>query len=221
MAISGVTGFGQDSTKSAGTAGATGTSVATGTKTANGTKIVDGKTTDKNMFVRLLSAQLKNQDPSNPADSTQYVAQMAQFSALEQMTNLNTTMTFSSANNLVGKTVVTKYTDEKGDYITGTVAGTTQKDGNVYLTLDSREGKFTMADITSVVQNPELSAAGQFVGKNVTVNRVDANGNFLKGKVLSVINGYDGYLYGKVQYVKNGETLTATVGLKEIISVDE
>jgi len=217
MTISGVSAFKAESTET----NKANNGVVTGTKTANGTKIVDGKTTDKNMFVRLLSAQLKNQYPSNPADSTQYVAQMAQFSALEQMTNLNTTMTFSSANNLVGKTVVTKYTDEKGNYITGTVAGTTQKDGNVYLLLDSADGKFTMSDILSVEQKQELSSAGEYVGKNVTVNRVDENKNYLKGKITSVINGLDGYLYGKLQYVKDGQTLSATIALKEIITVDE
>ena len=37
------------------------------------------------MFLTLLVAQLKNQDPMNPTDSTQFVSQMAQFSELEQV----------------------------------------------------------------------------------------------------------------------------------------
>jgi flagellar basal-body rod modification protein FlgD len=37
------------------------------------------------MFLQLLVAQLKNQDPLNPADSTQFVSQLAQFSELEQV----------------------------------------------------------------------------------------------------------------------------------------
>ena len=40
---------------------------------------------DKNTFLTLLVAQIKNQDPLNPADGTQFVAQLAQFSQLEQM----------------------------------------------------------------------------------------------------------------------------------------
>ena len=40
---------------------------------------------DKQMFLQLLVAQIKNQDPLNPADSMEYIGQLAQFSSLEQM----------------------------------------------------------------------------------------------------------------------------------------
>ena len=40
----------------------------------------------KNVFLQLLVAQLKNQDPSNPADGLQFVTQLAQFTTLEQST---------------------------------------------------------------------------------------------------------------------------------------
>ena len=43
--------------------------------------------TTKNMFMQLLVAQLKNQDPSNPADGTQFVTQLAQLQQLEQSVN--------------------------------------------------------------------------------------------------------------------------------------
>jgi flagellar basal-body rod modification protein FlgD len=41
----------------------------------------------KNMFLQLLVAQLKNQDPLNPADGTQFMTQLAQFQQLEQSMN--------------------------------------------------------------------------------------------------------------------------------------
>jgi flagellar basal-body rod modification protein FlgD len=44
-------------------------------------------TVDKNLFLQLLVAQLKNQDPLNPTDSTQFVTQLAQFQQLEQSVN--------------------------------------------------------------------------------------------------------------------------------------
>jgi flagellar basal-body rod modification protein FlgD len=45
------------------------------------------KGTDKNMFLQLLVAQLRNQDPLNPKDGTEFIAQLAQFQQLEQSIN--------------------------------------------------------------------------------------------------------------------------------------
>src|SRR6266496_1691429 len=41
----------------------------------------------KNMFLQLLVAQLRNQDPLNPSDGTQFMTQLAQFQSLEQSMN--------------------------------------------------------------------------------------------------------------------------------------
>ncbi|MCE5264248.1 MAG: flagellar hook assembly protein FlgD [Deltaproteobacteria bacterium] len=74
------------------------------------------KTVGKDEFMKLLLAQLKNQDPLNPMDGTDFAAQLAQFSSLEQLTNLNTTLETQSVNqmtlgyaqsvNMIGKEVV-------------------------------------------------------------------------------------------------------------------
>jgi flagellar basal-body rod modification protein FlgD len=62
-----------------------GTSTTSGTTSKTGNKVG----ADQEMFLKLLVAQMKNQDPLNPTDSTQYTAQLAQFSSLEQLTGIN------------------------------------------------------------------------------------------------------------------------------------
>lgn len=79
------------------------------------------KELDKEAFLKLLIAQLSNQDPLNPMEDREFIAQMAQFSSLEQMTNMSRTLERMadsekfSAVSYVGKTVAfTKETDADG-----------------------------------------------------------------------------------------------------------
>jgi len=60
---------------------------------------------DKNAFLMLLITQMKYQDPLSPMDDKEFVAQMAQFSALEQMQNLNKSFTYTQSFSLIGKYV--------------------------------------------------------------------------------------------------------------------
>lgn len=57
---------------------------------AQSTSSLSGITSDFDMFLRLLTTQMQNQDPLNPADSTEYTAQLATFSGVEQQVETNT-----------------------------------------------------------------------------------------------------------------------------------
>ena len=52
-------------------------------------------------FMKMLVAQMKNQDPLNPMDNTEMIAQLAQFSSLEQMQNLNDSFTHYRQDNSI------------------------------------------------------------------------------------------------------------------------
>ncbi|MHC1682499.1 MAG: flagellar hook capping FlgD N-terminal domain-containing protein [Clostridiaceae bacterium] len=192
----------------------------TGSKTANGTRIVTGKEADKNMFVKLLAAQLSNQDPSKPTDSTQYVSQMAQFSALEQMTNLNGTMSYMSASNMVGKVATTKYVDTNGNPIKGTVTNVTKVGDAIKIYIDGYEDPFNLEDVAAVEKTDSLVDAGGYVGKNVYINKQNADGTFIKAKVTSVVNGLDG-IYAKVKYNDGTKDVETTINVKDILGITE
>lgn len=98
--------------------------------TNRGTPIVKkGNEMDKNAFLKILTAELSNQNPDDVKDSTQYVAQLAQFSALEQMTNLNSTMSLTGASSLIGLNVKLNTLNNDGLQYKGLVKSASKKDG--------------------------------------------------------------------------------------------
>jgi flagellar basal-body rod modification protein FlgD len=105
---------------------ATGSSSTSGSGSASDS-LSAATTVDKDMFLKLMVAQLKNQDPLNPTDSSQFLAQTAQFTSLEKLTTvadqtqqaLSAQLAFG-ASGLVGKTV--GYTDANGAPATGAVS---------------------------------------------------------------------------------------------------
>jgi flagellar basal-body rod modification protein FlgD len=81
---------------------------------ATSTAVADGNKAGLNYdsFLRLLVAEMKNQDPTAPKDTSQYLAQLASFSAVEQGVNSNkkldalmTSMQLSQAHSLIGQTL--------------------------------------------------------------------------------------------------------------------
>lgn len=88
-----------------------------GTVNSYGTQSASGaagspQTVDYQSFLRLLVAQMKNQDPTAPMEATDYVAQLASFSQVEQSVQINSRLeqilqasTFSQAGSLIGKYV--------------------------------------------------------------------------------------------------------------------
>jgi flagellar basal-body rod modification protein FlgD len=78
---------------------------------------------DKDTFLKLLVAQLKYQDPSKPADSTQFLAQTAQFTQVEKLgdiADMLKSQRMVAASSLVGQSVL--YMDESGAKLTGVIS---------------------------------------------------------------------------------------------------
>ena len=80
----------------------------------------------KEDFLNLLITQLQNQDPLNPTDSTEFTAQLAQFSSLEQLSNVNDNLEQlqdfqASINNSQAVTLIGKEITAKGNFLSLTV----------------------------------------------------------------------------------------------------
>jgi flagellar basal-body rod modification protein FlgD len=79
-----------------------------------------GKTLGAQDFMQLLATQMQNQDPMNPTSDTQFIAQMAQFSALQQSTEMVTQQKQLIAAGYLGRQVT--LLDSSGNTISGTVS---------------------------------------------------------------------------------------------------
>ena len=100
----------------------------------NKTLVVEGRKTSnelgKDDFLKLLITQLQNQYPTSPMENTEFISQMAQFSSLEQMTNMSSSFSkmasfinSSEAASTIGKTVELDIGDTA---VQGVVAGATR-----------------------------------------------------------------------------------------------
>ena len=129
-----------------------------------------GMQNDSNMFLTLMLKQLENQDPTQPTDNTQWLSQLAQYSSLEQMTQMNsglkdcmnymnaissdmtTNSEITQTLSLIGKDVTISIPDEndktKTKEIQGTVSEASFKDGTGKVKVN---GEFySIANITAV-----------------------------------------------------------------------
>jgi flagellar basal-body rod modification protein FlgD len=124
-------------------------------------KAVKNTTTgyDKDSFMQILVAQMKYQDPLEPTSNTEYIAQYAQFTQVEQLSNMANAMALSRASEMVGKTVLVQTTNAdtgKTVEVTGVVDYVTYSGNKAYLSING-----TNYDIESVSQvyDPEYTEA--------------------------------------------------------------
>ena len=176
----------------------------------------------KDDFLKLLVTQLQYQDPLEPMDNTEFIAQTAQFTALEQMQNLNQTMTNAQAFATIGKGVYMNTLNEQTgqyEYIYGIVTSVDVINGKPYLNIGNKTAPYE--DITRV-QDVELgdnsamvSQAMSLIGKTIQGIRVDDKLNPVS------------YIEGKVDFVKFDDGIPVLsvggkdVHLGEVVGVSE
>ena len=135
-------------TRGASTSGTTGTEATEATKSTLG----------KDDFLKLLIAQLTHQDPMNPLEDKDFIAQMAQFTTLEQITNMNTNvknleaLSRGNAVSYIGRTITfTKQAEDEAEVAKTVEAVVTavrfDDDGVV---LEYKDGEVSLDSVLSV-----------------------------------------------------------------------
>jgi flagellar basal-body rod modification protein FlgD len=109
----------------------------------------------KDDFLNLFVTQMKYQNPLNPMDNTEFTAQLAQFSSLEQLTNINSQLTDllsyqNSLHNTLTASFIGKNVKFSGDQTgAGTVTGVSFENNATYLVIDGQT-KISLGDITEI-----------------------------------------------------------------------
>jgi flagellar basal-body rod modification protein FlgD len=154
---------------------------------------------DKEDFLMLLVAQMKYQDPLEPESNTEYVAELAQFSSLEQMENLNTTATNSTAYSLVGKQVYIEESSTTGasSSVQGTVEYVSIQNSTAYVSVNGQ--LYSYDDVVQVIDDSYLisqyqpSVSQQSITylhhdpQNVQITGIDLGSNGYQATSMAVV----------------------------------
>lgn len=125
----------------------------------------DKSSLGKDDFLKILIAQLKNQDPSQPLQDKEFIAQMAQFSSVEQLSNISNDMkllrqSLGFASGLIGKDITWEGLNDQGNTVakTGPVESIVVKSGAQYAVVKGEQ--VAMDRIMKIADHQETSATG-------------------------------------------------------------
>ncbi len=175
---------------------------------------------DKEAFLQLLVAQMKYQDPLEPTSNTEYISQLATFSTLEEMQNLNSTMQADQAGGLVGRTVIMKVTSSVGEtsYVSGKVDFIRRENNKTFVSIDG--SLYNLDDLDSVVDDDYMTAVGitdefkEAVASMPSVKQLTLND---KDKLLAIAKAYDSLTdYQKLHIAKYAPDAVKT--MKELVA---
>lgn len=142
----------------------------------------------KDDFLNLMVTQLKYQDPLAPTDDKEFIGQMAQFSSLEQMQNMNSSLSNSQAFSLIGKHISANTTDAKtaetkvseGDVTSVKVSG-----GKSYVIVNGEE--IPVDKIVNVTESARATMASSNIANYTNLIGFNANGAVYDNKTGQIV----------------------------------
>ncbi len=165
----------------------------------------------KDQFMQLLVAQMKYQDPLEPTSNTEYIAQYATFSELEQIQNMSQNMSLSRASDYVGKTVIVESTDAAGNttQVQGTVDYVTFSSGSAYVNIDGTN--YNADNVKTVVDSAYETATASAQAVMDEIDSLPALGNLDSTSAQKVATIYAVYsaMGSKAQSYMDSNYVTA------------
>ena len=159
------------------------------------TKEKGGSDLGYDQFLQILCAEMQYQDPLQPTSNTDYVAQMATFSQVESMLNMQNTMTASQANALVGKYVIMKVTSSttgEVTYASGNVDYVLFKNGKTLLSIN--DSLYNIEDLDTVADSAYMEAVALAEEFKNAVRDLPAKSEITlanKDQIVAIANGYN------------------------------
>lgn len=185
---------------------------------------------DQSDFLKLMTEQLKSQDFNNPTDNTQFIAQMAQFTALSSQQQATYYAQASYAANLVGKTVVVGYLNNSGNYVTdeGTVSamqfsgndfkyvvnGTSYESSNIMEVKASDVNDMSVL-LTKTVDTSLIKTIPSLTSKPSII--VGFTGKQSVPLTVKLVNGDEDAV---TAYTSDDKSATLTIALKELDTIE-
>jgi flagellar basal-body rod modification protein FlgD len=126
----------------------------TSASSASATSSTGNSTLSETQFLQLLTEQLENQDPLQPEDDTQFLSQMAQFTALQETNTLNQQVQNLTAGSYIGSTVTV---NPGTTLVTGQVTGVDTSGATPQLVINGSE--YPLAELQMVDPTAAASAA--------------------------------------------------------------
>lgn len=154
-------------------------------KAVNSTTNSKGSSLDKDAFLKLLVTQMQYQDPLEPTSNTEYMAQLAQFSTVEQLENLSATFNANQALNMAGQYVILNVPDAAGkvNQVSGLVDYVTMSEGKAYFHINDQYYPADYLDsivsidyLEHLINNAESDKTGEDQGEDQGEGEDQGNG---------------------------------------------
>jgi len=148
---------------------------------------------DKDAFLKLLVAQMKYQDPLEPTSNTEFIAQYASFTQVEQLQNMSANLELSRASSYVGQTVTIRTRMSNGEFreVEGKVDFVVFENNKAFVSVEGQ--LYNASDVYAIVEGNYKLAFDLMVAFTKAMDALPQVDNISLGDEEIIMNLRDGF----------------------------